>query len=59
MVKRILHGACGGVLAWAAAAGAPAAAQVPPGSGTAVPVAVGGEATPGELQGMGRTSSTE
>ena len=50
MVRRIRHGASVGLIAWAAASGGSAAAQVPPGPGTAVPVAVGSEAAPGELQ---------
>ena len=51
MVRRIRHGASVGLIAWvAASSGGLAAAQVPPGPGTAIPVAVGSEATPGELQ---------
>ena len=51
MVRRIRQGASVGLLVGvAAASGGPAAAQVPPGPGTAIPVAVGSEATPGELQ---------
>lgn len=50
MARRIRHGAVTGLIAWVAAAGGPVAAQVPPGPGTAVPVAVGSDAAPGELQ---------
>ena len=51
MVRRIRHGASAGLLVWMTAGpGGPAAAQVPPGPGTAVAVAVGSDAAPGELQ---------
>ena len=51
MVRRIRHGASVGLIVWmVAVSGGPAAAQVPPGPGTAIPVAVGAEAAPGELQ---------
>ena len=52
MTRGIRDRVYGGLIAiLAATAGAPAAAQVPPGpSGTAVPVVVGADATPGELQ---------
>ena len=52
MTRGIRDGVQGGLITiLAVAAGAPAAAQVPPGSsGTAVPVVVGADATPGELQ---------
>ena len=50
MVRRIRHGAVMGLIAWMAVADAPVGAQVPPGSGTAVPVAIGSDAAPGELQ---------
>ena len=51
MVRRIRHGASVGLIVWVVAvSGGPAAAQVPPGPGTAIPVAVGAEAAPGELQ---------
>ena len=52
MMRGTRDGVYGGLIAiLAVGAGTPAAAQVPPGpSGTAVPVVVGADATPGELQ---------